>query len=185
MNEIWQMLMSESALWVPRVGGAIVVIAVFYFLLKLINLAITKVTIRLKIDEHLASLFRRASRITLVVFAVVTVLGTLGINVTALVAGLGLTGFALGFALKDTISNLLSGVLILLYQPFKIGDTIIIAGFEGRVVTIDLRYTELNQGQNKVLIPNSKLFTDPITVKAAESMPETTGLADEVILEDN
>jgi small-conductance mechanosensitive channel len=80
------------------------------------------------------------------------------------VAGLGLTGFALGFALKDTISNLLSGILILLYQPFKIGNTIKVSGYEGDVVSIDLRYTELNSEGNKILIPNSKLFTDPIIV---------------------
>jgi small-conductance mechanosensitive channel len=84
--------------------------------------------------------------------------------VSALVAGLGLTGFALGFALKDTISNLLSGVLILLYRPFKIGNRIKISGYEGIVVSIDLRYTELDAEGYKILIPNSKLFTDPITV---------------------
>ena len=76
----------------------------------------------------------------------------MGINVSALVAGLGLTGFALGFALKDTISNLLSGVLILLYRPFKIGNTIKVSGYEGDVVSIDLRYTELNSEGNKILI---------------------------------
>ena len=70
----------------------------------------------------------------------------------------------MGFALKDTISNLLSGILILLYQPFKIGNTIKVSGYEGDVVSIDLRYTELNSEGNKILIPNSKLFTDPITV---------------------
>jgi small-conductance mechanosensitive channel len=80
------------------------------------------------------------------------------------VAGLGLTGFALGFALKDSISNLLSGVLILLYRPFQTGNRIRISGYEGTVISIDLRYTELESDGNKVLIPNSKLFTDPVTV---------------------
>ena len=79
-------------------------------------------------------------------------------------AGLGLTGFALGFALKDTISNLLAGVLILLYRPFVIGDRLIASGYEGTVVSIDLRYTQLEGDGNRILIPNSKLFTDPITV---------------------
>lgn len=82
----------------------------------------------------------------------------------ALVAGLGLTGFALGFALKDSIYNLLSGVLILLYKPFKISNIIKVAGYDGDVVSINLRYTELISDGNKILIPNSKLFTDPITV---------------------
>jgi small-conductance mechanosensitive channel len=73
---------------------------------------------------------------------------------------LGLTGIALDFALKDAISNLISGVLILLYSPFEIGSRIKIAGYEGVVVTIDLRYTELDSERDKILIPNSKLFTD-------------------------
>ena len=107
------------------------------------------------------------------VLGFITALGTLGINVTALVAGLGLTGFALGFALKDTISNMLSGILILLYRPFRIGNTIKISGFEGEVVVIDLRYTELSSEGSKILIPNSKLFTDPITVLQKEYIPET------------
>ena len=55
---------------------------------------------------------------------VVTGFGTMGINVSALVASLGLTGFAFGFALRDAISNLLAGVLILLYRPFRLGEHI-------------------------------------------------------------
>ena len=55
-------------------------------------------------------------------------LGTLGINVSALVAGLGLTGFALGFAFRDALSNVLAGVMILLYHPFHRGDCANITG---------------------------------------------------------
>ncbi len=164
MENIIKMLLDETTLWVPRVGGVIVIILVFVVLSKLLKGAITKGCERLKLDSHLTSLIARTSSTTMIIFGFVTALGTLGINVSALVAGLGLTGFALGFALKDIISNLLSGVLILLYQPFKVGNTIIVSGYEGNVVSIDLRYTELNSEGNKMLIPNSKLFTDPITV---------------------
>src|SRR5438132_1703109 len=66
----------------------------------------------------------------LLIFGVITALGTLGINVSALVAGVGLTGFALGFALKDSLSNLLAGVMILLYRPFAHHDHIIVTGLE-------------------------------------------------------
>ena len=106
-------------------------------------------------------------RLRIVVAFIVAVI--LAVSQRPLVAGLGLTGFALGFALRDTISNFLSGVLILLYKPFKVGEVINIAGFEGEVVFIDLRYTELKSGENKVLIPNSKLFVDPITVLKSKS----------------
>ena len=169
MDNIIQMLLDETTLWVPKVGGVVVILLGFYIFSKLIQGAIIKAAERLKLASHLASLLARTSNITLLIFGCVTALGTLGINISALVAGLGLTGFALGFALKDTISNLLSGVLILLYQPFTIGNTIKVSGFEGKVVAIDLRYTELKSEGNKILIPNSKLFTDPITVLPLES----------------
>jgi small conductance mechanosensitive channel len=168
MENIIKMLLDETTLWVPRVGGVVVMILVFFVLSKLLKSVITKGCERFKLDSHLTSLIARTSSITIIILGFVTALGTLGINVSAIVAGLGLTGFALGFALKDIISNLLSGILILLYQPFKIGNTIKVSGYEGDVVSIDLRYTELNSEGNKMLIPNSKLFTDPITVLQPE-----------------
>ena len=164
MENIVQTLIEHTTLWAPRVGGVILIFLVFLILAKVIKRIITNNADRLKLDRNLILLLARTSSITLIIFGFITALGTLGINVSALVAGLGLTGFALGFALKDTISNLISGVLILLYKPFKIGDRIKISGYEGIVVSIDLRYTELDAEGNKILIPNSKLFTNPIEV---------------------
>ncbi len=164
MENLVQYFIDEATLWVPRVIGVVVIFVVFFILAKIIKRIITSAAERLKFDRNLTSLLARTSSITLIIFGFVTALGTLGINVSALVAGLGLTGFALGFALKDTISNLLSGVLILLYRPFEIGNRIKVSGYEGIVISIDLRYTELDSEGNKVLIPNSKLFTNPITV---------------------
>lgn len=66
-------------------------------------------------------------------FGFVTALGTLGVDITGLIAGLGLTGFALGFALKDIISSTVAGVLILLNRPFTAGDRIKVSGVEGTV----------------------------------------------------
>ena len=164
MEELVQFLLDETTLWAPKVVGVIVIFVVFFILSKIIKRIIISAAERLEIDGNVTSLLARASSVTLIIFGVVTALGTLGINVSAIVAGLGLTGFALGFALKDTISNLLSGVLILLYRPFEVGNRIKVSGYEGIVISIDLRYTELDSEGNRVLIPNSKLFTDPITV---------------------
>jgi small-conductance mechanosensitive channel len=80
------------------------------------------------------------------------------------VAGLGLTGFALGFALKDVLSNLLAGVLILIYRPFHRQDRVMVAGFEGTIADIDLRYTTLEAEDRRILIPNATLFTNAISV---------------------
>jgi small-conductance mechanosensitive channel len=164
MENLVQYLLEEATLWMPRIIGVLIILVAFFVLAKIMKRIITSAAQRLQIDGNLTLLLARTSSITLSIFGFITALGTLGINVSALVAGLGLTGFALGFALKDTISNLLSGVLILLYRPFEKGNRIKISGYEGIVVSIDLRYTELDSEGNKVLIPNSKLFTDPITV---------------------
>jgi len=81
---------------------------------------------------------------TLIVGAgAISALGTLGVNITALVAGLGLTGFALGLALKDAISNLVGGLMIVVYAPFDLEDTIDLGGTKGKVVDINLRYVTL------------------------------------------
>lgn len=96
--------------------------------------------------------------------AIIITLSTLGINMAALIAGLGLGGFALGFALKDSVSNLLSGVLVLIYKPFKTGDKIKVAGVVGEVKSIDLRYTNIEGEDEDYLVPNKKVFSDPITI---------------------
>lgn len=100
-----------------------------------------------------------------VVIGVVTGLGTMGIDVSALIAGLGLSGFALGFALRDAVSNLIAGILILLYQPYRYGDNITVAGDTGVVTDINFRYTVL-EGQNNTTIhvPNGTMFSNSVTV---------------------
>lgn len=164
MEQILNTIIQDTIIWSPKIGGAIIIFLSFFIISKIIKRIIIKSTQHLNIDDHLIMLLARTIRVTLVILGIITSLGTLGIDVSALVASIGLTGFALGFALKDTISNLLSGVLILLYKPFKVGDKIIIANFEGTITSIDLRYTQLENNGKIILIPNSKSFTDPITV---------------------
>lgn len=168
MTKVVNFLINESMLWMPKLAAVIFIILLFYVLSKFVKRVIISVATRLALDPHLTAFFAKISRAMFILFGLVTALGTIGINVSALVAGLGLTGFALGFAFKDTISNILSGVLILLYRPFKINDKIKVAGFEGIVTSVDLRYTNLESEEGIVLIPNSKCFTDPVIVFSNE-----------------
>ena len=125
---------------------------------------ITRLANKRGLNPELLKLIGRTTKIGLIIFGFVTALGTIGINVSALVAGLGLTGFALGFALKDVVSNLIAGSMILLHRPFKVHDKIGVAGHEGKVIDIDLRYTTIEADGKKVLIPNSTLFTKEISI---------------------
>jgi len=117
--------------------------------------------------QDVLNLLGQIAKTTLIVLGAVTALGTIGVNVSALVAGLGLTGFALGFAFRDVLSNVLAGVLILIYRPFQHGDHISVAGFDGRVIRIDLRYTTLQGEAKRFLVPNSILLTNAITLTEA------------------
>ena len=90
---------------------------------------------------------------------------TLGINISAIVAGLGLTGFAFGFAFKDMLSNFISGILIFIYEPFKLGDSIEVEKKTGKVIDINLRYVTIETENQKVLIPNSISVSKVIAVE--------------------
>ena len=114
--------------------------------------------------KEILNLAASATQGALVLLGIVTALGTMGINVSALVAGLGLTGFALGFALRDALSNLLAGALIVIYRPFQINDRISVSGSEGIVMEINLRYTVLKGESQTFLVPNSVLFTNTISL---------------------
>jgi len=164
MELFFSNIFKDAVNWSPKIATAVAILFGFYLLAMLVKKIINSNAKRLEVDQNIVGMISKISGVIITLFGVITALGTLGVNVSAIVAGLGLTGFAFGFALKDTISNVLSGVMILIYQPFKIQDQIKVAGFEGVVTNIDLRYTELNGEQGRVLIPNKKLFTDPIVV---------------------
>lgn len=126
---------------------------------------------RLCVNPSVVSLASQTLFCALLVIGIVTGLGTMGVNVSALVASLGLGGFALGFALRDAIGNVLAGALILIYQPFRTGQRISVAGFEGEVEEVNLRYTFLKAGGDRFLIPNQMLFTHPVKVHGKDSPP--------------
>ncbi|MCH8329341.1 MAG: mechanosensitive ion channel family protein, partial [Nanoarchaeota archaeon] len=102
-------------------------------------------------------------RVVLWFILLVIVLANLGIDVTGLIAGLGIMGFIVGFALKDTLGNLASGVFILFHKPFKVGDWIKVAGIVGGVERVGIAACVLKSPDNtKITIPNSKIWGDVI-----------------------
>ncbi|PIR39622.1 MAG: mechanosensitive ion channel [Alphaproteobacteria bacterium CG11_big_fil_rev_8_21_14_0_20_39_49] len=114
--------------------------------------------------QHSVKFLKKFIRLFLIIFGFITMLGTWGIDISAIVAGLGLTGFALGFALKDALSSVLAGIMIHVYKPFEVGDTISTCGSEGVVSSIDLRYTTIESNGVRHLIPNSKLISEKVLI---------------------
>jgi small-conductance mechanosensitive channel len=161
---MWDVLWNSLLLFLPRLIVSLVVLVVFWGMSNAAQrLAHRLVGVR-QVDSDLTLLLGAAAKVVLLLFGAITALGTLGIDVTALVAGLGLTGFAVGFALRDIISNTLSGILIIIYKPFRKGDRITVTSLEGTVIDVNLRYTVLEAEGKTIFIPNSSLFTNPIIV---------------------
>ncbi len=171
--DVWERLLSDALRYLPRLITAAALLLAFC----LLGIGLRRLTVRLartsNLGPDLVHLLGRIAKITLILFGAVMALGTMGIDVTALVASLGLTGFALGFALKDIISNALSGMLILIYKPFVHGDRVALPPFEGQVREINLRYTVLETADKRIFVPNANLFTNILTVAIPSSEPPT------------
>ena len=153
-------------------GVACLIMLAFYVIARILQSASMRVGASRHINQDLAEFMGRVVKVGVLMMGLVTALSNLGVDVSALVTGLGLTGFALGFALKDVISNVLAGVLILIYKPFVKSDYIKVKGHEGLVVSTDLRYTVLrDEAGAKLYIPNAMLFVDALRVSSEAPEP--------------
>ena len=121
-------LLAQALQLVPRLVLGTVIIGVFWRLAKGAERLVRRVFRRRSLDPDVQELSEEVVKIAVFAIGVVTGLGTIGIDVGGLIASLGLVGFAVGFALKDAISNTLAGVMLLVYDPFARGDVIAVAG---------------------------------------------------------
>lgn len=149
----------------PKITTGIVIFIIVWLVALLAQFLIVRFGNSSKNRKYLFYLLGSTAKIFILIAGAISALGTMGINISALVASLGLVGFALGFALKDALSNLLAGFLILFYKPFAIGDQIEVMKLEGEVITINLRYTIIQTDSQRTLIPNSSLLSNPVIVK--------------------
>lgn len=163
-------VITDLILYFPRLGSAILIFFAFWIGSRIAKRVLLQFSERRHLAADATNLLVQVSETTLLLFGSVTALDTLGVDVGALIAGLGLAGFAIGFAFKDLLSNFMAGFLILLYHPFVRGDKISVSGNEGVVMEINLRYTVLNSEDKKVLIPNSTLFTNVVIVEKKETV---------------
>ncbi len=147
----------------PHLITGACVFVVFWLVARVGEAVIAYAAPRVRADTGVVLLLSRVYYYGVIIFGVVTALGAAGLDVSALVTGLGLTGFALGFALKDVLSNLLSGIMLLLYRPFNIGDRIRVGEFEGTIQTIRMRDTLVHAADGRlIIIPNTKLITEVV-----------------------
>ena len=144
-------------------------------LVSAVILLVGWVVIRL-VDKALRKAMARANRKVLLVnfivsvvtkvgwaILLVTILSRLGVDVTPLIAGLGVTGFILGFAFQESLGNLASGLMIAINEPFKVGDVVDAAGHTGSVLEVNMMATVMLTPDNKrIVLPNKGVWGGPI-----------------------
>ena len=155
---------------IPRVLAALLVVSAFWLGAAGVRRLMRFVLPRIVRDRTLESLLRQLTFFGIVALGLAVAADALGFSPTSVAAGLGLTGLVLGFALKDILSNFVSGVLILALRPFEIGDQIVVGGeTEGTVERIELRATQIRTYDGRVtLVPNAEVFTSRITNNTAD-----------------
>ena len=163
LREVFEQLHARILGAVPGIVTGAMVFVVFLVVAWAGKLIIEYAAPRVKADTGVVLLLSRVYYYSIIIFGIITALSAAGLNVSALVAGLGLTGFALGFALKDVLSNLVSGVMLLVYHPFRIGDQIKMGEHEGTIQTIRMRDTVVRAYDGRtIIIPNTKLITEVV-----------------------
>ena len=163
LTEVFTELHAGLLRALPGMFRGVLVFLVFWIAAGVGRRVIALTAPRVRADTGVVLLLSRVYYYGILIFGTITALGAAGMNVSALVAGLGLTGFALGFALKDVLSNLLSGIMLLLYRPINIGDQIRMGEYEGRIETIRMRDTLVRAADGRlIVIPNTKLITEVV-----------------------
>lgn len=153
---------------VPRALAALLVIGVFWALAAGVRAVVRMISRRLIRDRTVENLIKQVSYYTVWLLGLIVAATAFGLEPGALATGLGLTSLALGFALKDILSNFVSGLLILTLRPFQLGDQIVIGETEGTVERIELRATQIRTYDGRrVLVPNADTFTSRVTNNTA------------------
>lgn len=175
LKELFETLRDRLLVAVPGLMVGVCVFAIFLIAAWIGRRLIARVAPRVRADTGAVLLLSRVYFYGILTIGLLIGMQATGLNITALVAGLGLTGFAIGFALKDVLSNLLSGIMLLIYRPFHIGDVMKMGEFEGMIETIRMRDTILRAGDGrKIVIPNLKLLTEVVIVSNQLTSPQTT-----------
>ena len=159
-----QNIESQLLLWLPKLVMAIAIFLCFWVISKITQTVLRKGRNRFSLKDPIRSLVSGGGKDKYSGIWCYYRFGNFGNKCFRASSRVGLSGFALGFALKDTISNLLAGVMILAYQPFDIGDYIVVTGKEGQVIHIDFRYTTLENNEKIILIPNSLVFANTVSI---------------------
>jgi small-conductance mechanosensitive channel len=157
---------------VPNIVIAILVFILFIYIARFMSRAIRK-ALKNRGRENFGEILGSFSKWVFLIIGVMLSVTILSPNLSPadLIASLGVSSVAIGFAFKDILQNWLAGILILMRRPFEIGDQIVVNGFEGTVERIETRATIIRQYNGKrIVVPNSEIYTNSVKVITANDL---------------
>jgi small conductance mechanosensitive channel len=159
LSQFFENMLAE----IPNVFTALLIFVGSLYLAKLLSNLLQSVLKRREADPEVTMLLGKITRWSIIVAGIITALQRF-FDVTAFLAGLGIIGFTIGFALQNIMQNFASGVILLIEQPFDVGDSVELNGFGGTALNINLRTTEMRTFEGLiVMIPNADVLSNTIT----------------------
>jgi small conductance mechanosensitive channel len=157
-DTIKQFLATKGADFASSLLVAILIFVIGRWLSILISTIIARVMIKAKVEKTLVNFVQHLCYIALLAFVIIAALSKLGIQTASFIAVVGAAGLAVGLALQGSLANFASGVLMLIFKPFKIGDFVEVAGTKGTVKEIQIFNTVLASPDNvRVIVPNAQV----------------------------
>lgn len=143
---------------------AVVIFIVGKIVARMISNAVAKAMTKAKVEETLVKFTKNMLFVAIMVFVVIAAISKMGVETTSFAAVVAAAGLAIGLSLQGTLSNFASGVLLIIFRPFKVGDFIEAGGVSGIVEEIQIFCTLMRSGDNKqIIIPNSQVMGTTIT----------------------
>lgn len=161
---IMDQIVEAVAAYGLKILAAIIILVIGLWLAKKLKTLFVDILQKKEVDPTLVGFFSSMLYGALVIFVVIAAIGKLGVQTTSFVAVIGAAGLAVGLALQGSLSNFASGVLLILFKPFKAGNFIKAGGEAGVVVEVGILTTEMKTPDNvKIVMPNSAIMSGAIT----------------------
>jgi small conductance mechanosensitive channel len=156
-------LRAVALAWSLRLLAALMIVAIGMRVVGWVASLAERSLARANVEATAAQFLRKVAYVVLMVVLLLAALQVIGIPMTSMIAVLGAAGLAIGLALKDSLSNIASGVMLVSLKPFKVGDIVTIAGETGKVESVSIFQTRIRGADNQtIVLPNSLITTDSI-----------------------
>jgi small conductance mechanosensitive channel len=172
----WDQMVNAAIAMLPNLVLALVIVIIFLILASIARSLTRRISMQRSHHRNLGLLLGQLAHLTVLVIGLLTAISAIepSFHISDLIKMLGIGSVAIGFAFQNILQNFLAGILILMQEPFQIGDWINVTGLEGRVEDIQTRATVVATAKStRIVIPNAVLFTNPVVVGEPKDVAPT------------